>query len=309
MRAGDFETAWQISDAALGERLRSARDNAALPRHLQSLWDGRPLRGQRVLVHCYHGLGDTLQFVRLLPRLRREAAEVTLWAQPALLGLLRGLKGMDRLEALHDGASSCERDADVELMELAHAQRLCRDTIPAAVPYLDLLVPRRTRSGSLRVGIVWRAGAWDARRSIPAAALAPLASVRGLRWVSLQFPRASAPLRALDAGCRDLIELARRTRALDLLISVDTMNAHLAGALGCPVWVLLPTPCDWRWMERGETTPWYPTMRLLRQPTSGDWSSVIARLAGELARWRDTHKHVRTRAQRAEVAIRGPGAQ
>lgn len=289
MRRGDFQAAWRISDAVLAERLRGEIDRRRTPRHLQFLWDGRPLAGRRVLVHCYHGLGDTLQFVRLLPRLRREAAEVVLWAQPALLGLLRGLPGVDRLAPLHDGAPEFERDADVELMELPHALRLRRDAIPCAVPYLHVPAPPRRPGRAPRVGLVWRAGDWDASRSIAPSLLAPLAALRGLRWVSLQYPPEPPPLPAVEAGCRDLVTLARRLRGLDLLVSVDTMNAHLAGALGVPVWTLLPTPCDWRWMEDRADSPWYPSMRLLRQSRPGDWSGVVAHLAEALARWRDAH--------------------
>src|SRR5437763_15006324 len=120
MRRGDFAAAWAISDRVLRERQKSSADNFALPRHLQHLWGGRPLDGQRVLVHCYHGLGDTIQFVRLLPQLRARAREVILWAQPQLLDLLRGIQGIDRLEPLHDDAPRIARDADIGLMELPH---------------------------------------------------------------------------------------------------------------------------------------------------------------------------------------------
>lgn len=287
MYRGDFEAAWRISDAVLAGRRQCEADRARTPRHLQSLWDGRPLAGRRVLVHCYHGLGDTVQFVRLLPALRRRAAEVVLWAQPALLELLRGFPGADRIEPLHDGAPDFGLDADVELMELPHVLRLRAPTIPRAVPYLRVPGAPPPRRGPPRVGLAWRAGGWNPSRSIPPPLLAPLARLRGLRWVSLQYPPEPPPLPAVEAGCRDLVELARRMLALDLVISVDTMTAHLAGALGLPVWTLLPTPCDWRWMEDRVDSPWYPTMRLLRQPRPGDWSGAIARLAEALARWRE----------------------
>jgi phosphopentomutase len=286
MRRGDFQAAWRISDGVLAARAAHGMDGS-VPRHLQSLWDGRSLAGRRVLVHCYHGLGDTLQFVRLLAPLRALAAEVTLWAQPALLGLLRGVAGADRIEALHDGAPAFARNADVELMELPHVLRLDAATIPRAVPYLRVPAPRRRRGSPLRVGLAWRAGDWDPARSIPAALLARLAAVRGVRWVSLQYPHEPLPLPAVEAGCRDVLELARRMRLLDRVISVDTMTAHLAGALGLPAWTLLPTPCDWRWMEARADSPWYPTMRLLRQARPGDWHGVIERLVEALAAWRD----------------------
>src|SRR5881394_219696 len=174
MRNGDFAGAWLISDRVLRERLASAAVQFNLPRHLQQLWDGRPIDGKRVLVHCYHGLGDTIQFVRLLPLLRARARQVILWAQPALLDLLRDCPGIDRLEPLHDGAPNIARDADVELMELPHLLGLSLATIPARVPYLRVhCVAVRRRDSRKRVGLVWRAGDWDAARSIPASALAP----------------------------------------------------------------------------------------------------------------------------------------
>lgn len=288
MRRGDFEAAWRISDAVLAERVRDRIDCSGAPRHLQFLWDGRPLAGRHVLVHSYHGLGDTLQFVRLLPALRARAAGVVLWAPPELVELLRGVGGSDRVEALHDGAPAIARDADIELMELPHILRLRVDTIPAAVPYLRVPAARHhDRSGPARVGLAWHAGGWDAARSIPTAQLAPLAALRGLRWHSLQYPPELPPLPALEAGCRNLVELARHMCALDLVVSVDTMTAHLAGALGVPVWTLLPMPCDWRWMQGRDDSPWYPTMRLLRQTRPGDWSGVVVRLAAALEQWRD----------------------
>lgn len=305
MRRGDFDAAWRVCDAVLAERVRRRVDCSHAPRHLQFLWDGRPLAGRRVLVHCYHGLGDTLQFVRLLPRLHRLASRVVLWAQPALLGLLRGAAGIDHLEPLHDGAPDVLRDVDIELMELPHALRLRLDDIPRAVPYLHVPGPRprpRPHGALPRIGLAWRAGDWNAARSLPPPLLARLGALRGVRWVSLQYPPEPAPLPAVEAGCRDLVELARRMRALDLVICVDTMTAHLAGALGLPVWTLLPEPCDWRWMEAREDSPWYPTMRLLRQPRPGDWAGLVARLAAELAAWREAFAARRLPARAARAS-------
>ena len=289
MRDGDFAAAWAISDRILRERDESEAANSARPRHLQYLWDGRSLDGQRVLVHCYHGLGDTLQFVRLLPLLRARAREVILWVQPQLLGLLHGFPGVDRMEALHDGAPGFARDADIELMELPHWLRLTQSTIPNRVPYLRMApapARMRGRSDRRRVGIVWRAGDWDASRSIPASLLAPLREVAGVRWLSLQFGGAKAcPLPAIDFACADLREQARRMCGLDLIICVDTLVAHLAGALGQHTWLLLPEPCDWRWMSARADSPWYPTLRLFRQQRAGDWRTVIDEVRAALVQW------------------------
>jgi hypothetical protein len=287
MRRGDFAAAWAASDAALARRQPGDFLRADQPRHLQCVWDGRPLAGKRVLVHCYHGLGDTLQFVRLLPLLRRQASEVVLWAQPALHGLLRGLPGIDRLEPLHEDAPAIDRDADIELMELPHLLRLSPWHIPARVPYLA--VPPRSRAprraGWPRVGLAWQSGDWDAARSIPPAALQPLARGLPLRWASVQYGADALPFPMEDLACRDLVQQAERLLALDLVVTVDTLTAHLAGALGLPVWTLLPTPCDWRWMEARRDTPWYPTMRLFRQHRTGDWGGVVAELREALLQW------------------------
>jgi hypothetical protein len=280
MHRGDFAAAWRISDACLVAR---EPQRSSEPRHLQCVWDGRALDGKRVLVRCYHGLGDTLQFVRLLPLLRERAKHVVLWAQPALLGLLATAHGFDRVEPLHDGEPGVERDVDIELMELAHALRITAETLPVRVPYLRVApVEPRVARARPRVGLAWRSGDWDAARSIPDALLAPLAAA-DVEWCSLQFGIAPPPFAAHDLACADLVEQARRIAALDLVISVDTMTAHLAGALGVRVWTLLPEPCDWRWMQRRDDTPWYPTMRLFRQRRPGDWHGVIARVLDALS--------------------------
>jgi Glycosyltransferase family 9 (heptosyltransferase) len=238
-------------------------------------------------VRCYHGLGDTIQFIRYVPLLKALAAAVTVWAQPPLLPLLGTMHGIDRLLPLHDGTPDVAYDADVEVMELPHVFRTTLATVPAEVPYLRVEpVPLPCR-GRLAVGLAWRAGEWDARRSIPLALLAPLGKVPGIAWYILQrgpglmgwrggfgiLPRAS-----------NLFEEARLIRALDLVISVDTMPAHLAGALGVPVWTLLPAEADWRWMDGRDDSPWYPTMRLFRQEEDGVWEPVIMRAAAALKR-------------------------
>lgn len=292
MRRGDFAGAWRVSDAAL--RARRGQCLAHLPRHEQPVWDGTPPHGRRVLVHCYHGLGDTIQFIRYAPLLRTLAAEVAVWAPPALLPLLRTATGIDRLLPLDDGAPLAGFDVHVEVMELPHLFRTELATIPAEVPYLHVPPATLPRDGRLAVGLVWRAGDWDARRSIPFPLLAPLAETTGVTLHLLQ--RGPALTEAPDgfgvvSGSDDVLEAARVMRALDLVISVDSMPTHLAGALGVPVWTLLHGDADWRWMTRRDDSPWYPTMRLFRQrPRAGAWALVIARVAAELtalARTRD----------------------
>ncbi|MGN6729694.1 MAG: hypothetical protein ACTHJG_07670 [Rhodanobacteraceae bacterium] len=284
MLRGDFDAAWKISDSVLQRRLRNGERAHHMPRHWQWLWDGRELAGAHVLVHCYHGLGDTLQFVRLLPLLRARCAAITLWLQPALIGLLRSIEGADRVEPLHDGAPDITRDCDVELMELPHILRLTPRQLPARVPYIGMEFPRagHRQGRPPRVGLCWRSGEWNHARSIPESALSPLAHVRGVQWFSLQYPAHGRPFAMRELACRDLRELARRMCGLDLVISVDTLTAHLAGALGLPTWTLLPAGCDWRWLRERSDSPWYPTMRLFRQARAGEWAGVIAEVAALL---------------------------
>lgn len=308
MRRGDFDRAWAISDSVL--RQRAGVPCWHLPRHEQYIWSGAPLAGKRVLVRCYHGLGDTVQFIRYAPLLKRVAREVLVWAQPMLLPLLESVAGIDELLPLQDGAPGVPYEADIELMELPHYFRTTPATVPANVPYLRVpepfaarrgrrSAPRAADDGGLRgtadanarprtIGIIWQSGSWDDRRSLPTALLEPLTRVPGIRLHALQqggalqqWPCAWGTVSATP----DPSELARRMCALDLVITVDSFPAHLAGALGVRTWTLLHADPDWRWMLGRDDSPWYPTMRLWRQETPGDWPGVISRVAAALNAW------------------------
>jgi hypothetical protein len=282
MRAGRFEQAWRISDEVL--RSRGRLESATVPRHLQAIWDGAPMAGKRVLVRCYHGLGDTIQFIRYIPLLSETAAEVIVWAQPALLPLLSQITAIDRLLPLTDGRPPVDYDVDVELMELPHVFRTTVDTIPA-VPYLHA-ERWPVQPGRPAVGLVWRAGDWGPHRSIAFDLLGPLLEAP-VTWYVLQGAPGVAecpPGFGIHAGTHDIVEAARVISSLDLLITVDSMAAHLAGALGTRVWTLLAHEADWRWMEDRDDSPWYPTMRLFRQPHAGAWPPVIASVAEHLQR-------------------------
>ncbi|WP_347156521.1 glycosyltransferase family 9 protein [Pontibacter chitinilyticus] len=284
MLNGNFEKALEVSDDVL--RSHAGTPCWHLPRHYQYVWNGTPLDGKRVLVRCYHGLGDTLQFIRYAPLLKAIAAEVTVWAQPPLLQLLSSVEGIDHLIPLHDGSPEVEYDVDVEVMELQHIFRTTLATIPSAVPYISvapmlLCYPKE----QLAIGLIWQAGNWDSLRSIPYSFLSPLAAVPGIRLFILQAGAASVGWQegfGVHPGEFDLYTYASLIRSLDLVITVDSMPAHLAGALGIPVWTLLHSEADWRWMRNRDDSPWYPTMRLFRQTQSGDWQTVISRVAAEL---------------------------
>jgi hypothetical protein len=284
MRQGDFEGAWRISDALLREH--AGVSCAHWPRHCQYVWNGTPLAGERVLIRCYHGLGDTVQFIRYAPLVKAIAREVIVWAQPALIPLLRGVAGIDLLLPLHDGRPAIGYDVDVEVMELPHIFRSTLATLPADVPYLRVPPASLPRTRALRVGLVWCAGDWDDRRSVPVRALAPLLACPGVEFHLLQRGRARHDLPPgpgrRDSGRDSPLEAAAVIRAMDVVITVDSFPAHLAGALGIPTWTLLHSEPDWRWLNERSDSPWYPTMRLFRQPRAGDWAPVIAHVAAKL---------------------------
>jgi hypothetical protein len=287
LRANDFERAWSISDRSLREYCVSGAVKHTGERHHQRIWRGEALAGKRVLVRCYHGLGDTLQFIRFAKPLRAVAREVVVWAQPELVYLLRNVEGVDSVLPLHDGTPAVSYDVDIEVMELAHALRATPQMIASRAPYLPQPArrPRRMPPEPFTIGLVWEAGNWDRRRSVEPKLLARLASETGAQLYSLQQGRArqlASTIPAQDIAVADLGDLAGVLMELDLIITVDTMVAHLAGALGVRVWTMLHAECDWRWPASGRKTVWYPTMKLFHQTSCGDWNSVVTEIIREL---------------------------
>jgi hypothetical protein len=240
-----------------------------------------------VLARCYHGLGDTIHFIRYARLLKEVAAEVIVWTQPSLIPLLQTVRGIDRLLPLHDGVPDVEYNVDLELNELPYVFRTTMASIPAEVPYIFVEPTSLRRNGRLQVGLIWQSGDWDNRRSIPFSEIKRLAHVTGIDWHILQRDAVRAgwdgELGSISGGDNPLDD-ARVMRALDLVISVDTMTAHLGGALGVKTWTLLPFEADWRWMLNRDDTPWYPTMRLFRQREEGKWDTVIDDVAAQLIR-------------------------
>jgi hypothetical protein len=283
MRRGDFEAAWRISDRMM--RNRHGQPCHALPRHHQWIWDGSPIDDRDVLVRCYHGLGDTIQFWRYLPLLRARARRVTAWAPPRLLPLVATTNACDLLLPLHDGTPGVDYEVDVEIMELPYLFRTRADSVPVTIPYFNVTpLPLPRRRGQLAVGIVWSAGDWNANRSIPIDMLTPLFDLP-VDWYVLQGGAAAAALPhgiGIGVGADDIMEAARAIRSLNLLITIDSMPAHLAGALGTRAWTLLPFDADWRWMIERDDSPWYPTMRLFRQQQPGDWAGVMSEVTAQL---------------------------
>ena len=276
MRAGDHDTAWALAAETLAERDPATRDDPALPYHLRWVWDGTPVDGRDVLVRCYHGLGDSIQYVRFLPLLAARAASVTLEVQPRLAGLLGGLPGIDRLVPFDVAHPLPSAQCDVEITELPFTLRATPEQAPA--PYLRA-DPTPLPPGT--VGLCYSAGDWDPARCVPPDLLAPLCTGPCVSLVA-----EPAPFPTLNSeGCPfDIDATAALVAGCALVITVDTMIAHLSGALGRPTWLLLRHDPDWRWNPARRATPWYPTMRLYAQPTPGDWAAVIGHVAADLAR-------------------------
>lgn len=292
MRRGDWEAAWRATDRIELPR-RAAQSQPGFepqPEHLR--WDGTPLAGRSVLVRCEHGLGDTLQFMRFVPQLG--ARHVSFMVQPALLRLLRDAPGLGDVRNYWTEDPLPAHEVDIEVMELAYALRMTLPRLPAPYPHLrgrlpPAGLPQLADDGRLRVGLLWAASEWDPSRSVALCALAPLLALEGVRFFSLQQgePARDPLLQGLDIEVLspqtgEIAQAAAAMCELDLVISIDGMPAHLAATLGRPTWLLLKHDADWRWMDDGDTTPWYPTMRLFRQRAPGAWDGVIAQVAAAL---------------------------
>ncbi len=287
MLLGCWEDAWAASDAI------AARQQGKGVAH--RFWDCAPLAGRRVMLRCLHGFGDALQFVRYAPLLRRQAASLCVEAHPEIVPLLKACDGVDQVITWSPPPVQAPFwDAQIEIMELPWIFRATPATVPAASPYLSarklghtpeaealaVQIKSRRGQGRLQVGLAWRSSNWNPLRSVPLPELArALAGVGNCDRYSLQQD-GSAELLALPAPRienieADFAELAVRISLLDIVITVDGVLAHLAGALGKPVFVLLPRAADWRWGLKA-TTPWYPQTRLFRQQTLKNWENPIA---------------------------------
>jgi Glycosyltransferase family 9 (heptosyltransferase) len=267
----------------------------------QPLWLGKQLiDGKTILVHVDEGLGDTIQFVRYVPMLAARGAKVVLVVDDALCPLLSELSGVSKCLSYRTGKFP-DFDMYCPMSSLPLAFGTTLETVPSAVPYLPA-APRayveawKQRLGPhdrLRVGLVWSGNpkhANDHNRSLPLRALSPIRDLDAT-FISLQKdprPEDQAVLREwteivdLTAHLTDFVETAALVSCLDLVITVDTSVAHLAGALGCPTWILLPYTPDYRWLLNRDDSPWYPSVRLFRQTESRDYADVIQRVRSEL---------------------------
>jgi hypothetical protein len=258
----------------------------------QPYWFGAPLEGKRILLHAEQGLGDTLQFVRYAPLVAERGGRVILACQPEMMELMTSVKGVEQVVARLGPLP--QFDTHCPLLSLPRLFQTTLETIPSATPYLFAEDTRRaswhTRlpgDGRKKIGLVWAGKDWpNPNRSISPEHLAPLQSVQNAWWCSLQKQDAGGPpgleLTDWTAELKDFSDTAALIANLDLVVTIDSATAHLAGALGKPVWVLLPFMADWRWMQARSDSPWYPSMRLFRQNKAGDWTSAIADVVKEL---------------------------
>jgi tetratricopeptide (TPR) repeat protein len=287
LASGDFargfaEYEWRFRRAGRGERATS------LPR-----WKGEPLAGKTILLTLEQGIGDAIQFIRFAADLKARGATVVAECHPGLERLIATAPGV--AHALSVG-SPAMADYYLPLMSLPHVMGLTPEILPAQTPYVRVPAgaPAFALAGKFKAGLVWRGNPQhenDLSRSVPLTLLTPLLDVPGVVFFSLQVGKAASELeaapwdqRVLDLGRRltDFAATASAVAALDLVITVDTAVAHLAGALGKPTWLLIAQGNDWRWLHERGDTPWYPSLRLFRQGKHRNWQPAIKALTAAL---------------------------
>lgn len=289
---GELAQGWEEYEWRLAVPAYGAKRGFSQPQ-----WDGADPAGKTILLHPEGALGDALQFVRLAPMLQGRGARLILECPPPLLPLLTPMAGIDQIVVR--GQPLPPFDCHCPLQSLPRIFGITLDNIPNTVPYLFAPKERVRRwagrvpaNGQLNVGLVWAGSVGGDRwRSQTVAIFQPLASVGGVRFFSLQKGPAATQkppqgLHLIDytAELNDFADTAALVQQLDLVITVDTSMAHLAGALAKPVWVLIPAISDFRWLLDRTDSPWYPTMRLFRQPfNDGKWDGVIQQVTQALA--------------------------
>ncbi|MBW8039420.1 MAG: tetratricopeptide repeat protein [Planctomycetes bacterium] len=301
---GRFEEGWSQYEWRRKTKLNSSFYQRT-PEKL--IWDGSSFVGKRLFVQCEQGLGDTLQFIRYLPMVKARGGTVIFELWHPLINLLHEFDGIDKFVVLSPDKPDVKFDFYISLMDLPAIFRTTLDSIPDSVPYVYADSTKadywraRLDGPDFKVGIVWAGSAKhenNHNRSCKLKHFAPLASIDGVRLYSLQKDASATQLRQFPAGkvlanpaeeFEDFTDTAAVIENLDLIISVDTAIVHLAGAMGKPVWTLLPFAPDWRWMLERDDNPWYPTMRLFRQEKWGDWETVFASVAEQLRILTETH--------------------
>jgi len=283
--SGAWELGWKEYEA------RSQAGGSVPPDFPQPVWEGEPLLGRRILLHSEEGLGDTLHFLRYAAMVRQQGGYVLAECPSKLVRLARTVTGVDQV--VLRGATLPDFEVHAPLLSLPRIFATTLKTIPGRAPYLAahpklcrFWEERLSSTTGLKVGIAWCGNPNqknDRRRSLDPALLAPLAEIPNVTLFALHPGPAPSGIQELSPDSSNVDHTAAMMMNLDLVITVDTMAAHLAGALARPVWTLLAYVPDFRWLLVREDTPWYQTMRLFRQPARGDWASVIEHVARELA--------------------------
>lgn len=295
-KLGDWEKAWALYEH------RSAAIAQSMPHLQKPQWDGNPLNGKRLLVHFEQGFGDILQFLRYFPMLKQSQKGTIIFACPTLLkNLLENFAGIDEL--IVNGLNR-EPDVDydvwISLLSLGRIFQTTLENIPNQVPYLyadskkTLIWQHSIKTTGLKIGLIWAGNPRhknDHHRSCHLKQLVPLFEISGIQWFSLQKGEAEKQLYEINCSVQivacgkelnDFSDTAAAMLNMDLIISVDTSTAHLAGALGRNTWILLPFAPDWRWLMNRSDSVWYPNVKLFRQPKEGDWQNVIEIIKNEL---------------------------
>ncbi|MBB5060843.1 tetratricopeptide (TPR) repeat protein [Granulicella aggregans] len=302
---GDFSTGWLNYEY----RWETPLFHAHKPIFEQPIWRGELLNGSRILLHSEQGLGDSIQFLRYISKVQAAGGRVVLKI-PATLRTLALSSLTGNIEVAVPDEPLPAFDWHCPLMSLPLAFGTTLESIPAQVPYLFVPAitqgtdqPLASKTEDLSVGLVWAGNPGHARdqfRSIPLALLKPLMNIEHVKFFSLQYGKAAddltvanMPITNLAPFIKDMGDTAAYINSLDLVITVDTSVAHLAGALGKPVWILLSTNVDFRWLLEREDSPWYPTARLFRQSAPQEWEPVVERMAlalGQIAQARESSR-------------------
>jgi hypothetical protein len=293
LRFGDMPLGWEQYESRW-----QVPDYSAQQLHFpQPRWDGGSFVGKTLLLYWEQGFGDTLMFVRYAPQVKALGGKVLLVAQARVADLVATCPGIDAVIAHGDPIPPF--DVHLPLLSLPWIFHTGLNSIPATIPYLKApkQIPHQgaiTRTlavseGKIRVGLVWAGNTThknDGKRSIPPRVLSPLAALPEIAWYSFQVDRQDEPpfpgIVSLEPLLSDFSDTAYALSSMDLVITVDTAVAHLAGAMGIPTFLLISSLPDWRWMMGRKDSPWYPTMRIYRQPTPGDWNGVIREVLADL---------------------------
>lgn len=299
LQAGDHQRGW------IEYEWRFRRPATPMRPFQQPLWDGSELHGRTILIHPEQGLGDAIQFARYIPLIKARGGRVILECPSPLAAVLSTCSGID--EMVTEGQQPPAFDVHLPVMSAPRVFQTTLATVPAETPYLHVDPLRQEHwhsiiaghsAGRMKIGIAWQGNPHhqlDQFRSIALEQFRPISQVPGVALFSLQrgpgteqLDRFGSQLGVIELTDRavttpnDWADAAAIMKCLDLVITVDTATAHLAGALGVPVWILLSSSPDWRWLTKRSDSPWYPTARLFRQKTLDDWETVMHRAAGDL---------------------------